>query len=106
MVSAKVSATRKKNGGTANDPGVVICANVADPSRMVLMMARTKISHPTRRCRSLANMRNQLVPHRPDTLHHGGREGHGGTILPCTDLFLRVHRVLCGGALSFKSISK
>src|SRR5438876_1387742 len=44
---------RKKNGLTGNDPGAVICANVAPPSRTVLMTARMAISHRSLRRRSV-----------------------------------------------------
>jgi hypothetical protein len=43
MVSAKVRPMRKKNGLPGNDPGAVICASVADPSRIVLIAARITI---------------------------------------------------------------
>ena len=36
---------RKKNGSMANDPGAVIYVTIADPSRIVPMIARMAISH-------------------------------------------------------------
>src|SRR3954471_11963473 len=44
---------RKKNGLTGNDPGAVIWANVAPPSRNVLMTARMAMSHRSLRRRSV-----------------------------------------------------
>ena len=46
---------RKKNGSTGNDPGAVICANIAPPSRTVLMTARMAISHCSLRRRSVVS---------------------------------------------------
>src|SRR6185436_20581865 len=40
---------RRKNGSTGNDPGEVICATVAPPSRTVLMTARKPISQASLR---------------------------------------------------------
>src|SRR3954468_7660140 len=51
-VSAYVSPIRKNNGSTGNDPGAIICANVAEPSSTVLITARTAISKRSLRRRS------------------------------------------------------
>src|SRR5579862_6321592 len=55
-VSANVRLIRKKNGSTAKDPGALICANVAEPSSIVLTVARRKISQNTFRRSSVSNM--------------------------------------------------
>ena len=47
---------RKKKGSTANEPGAVTCATVADPSRIVLITTRTRISQATLRRSSVSNM--------------------------------------------------
>ena len=47
---------RTKNGSIGKDPGELICANVADPSSAVLMMARMPISQRSFRRRSLVGI--------------------------------------------------
>ncbi len=64
IVSPKVTAIRKKKGSTGNDPGAVICATTAPPSRSVLITARTLISHASRRRRSVSTIPDprSLIP--------------------------------------------
>ena len=59
-VSANVKPIRKKKGGTGNDPGAVICANVADPSRIVLITSRIVISRLSLRRSSVSAIETSL----------------------------------------------
>src|SRR5688572_27237012 len=87
IVSAYVSPIRKKNGSTANDPGVVMRAKIAEPSRIVLTTARTAMSQATLRRRSVSIIGKAL--------HHGGHRRHGESWMK--SFLLRVLRVLGGG---------
>src|SRR5581483_4933744 len=61
IVSAKVRPISRKNGSTGSEPGAAICAYTADPSRMVLRPARTKISRATVRRSVVSTALGQLA---------------------------------------------